>query len=54
MSTTPCADPSERRNEQGGPEAVKPAPLRAPVDEAGLRERADRAAAIGPRVWRRS
>jgi hypothetical protein len=47
----PCADPSERRNEQGGPKAVKPAPLRAPVDDAELRERARVAAdAIRARV----
>lgn len=42
----PCADPSERRNGQGGPKAVTPAPLRAPVNEAELRERARVAADV--------
>jgi hypothetical protein len=44
-------DPSARRNEQGGLKAVTPAPLRAPVNEAELRERAERQAdAIRARV----
>jgi hypothetical protein len=46
-----ASNPSERRNEQGGPKAVTPAPLRAPVNEAELRERAERQAdAIRARV----